>query len=558
MNRVLAYCCLVVMMLTVGVSGAHASAQSSKTTVNVKVDEEVGRFFVSGNMGSPQQVTLTVWDPEGQLDYVGQSASGADGEFRFSYQIVELKKGDYLIKVGGTNVETPLETTYSVSEPKKPNPPGEPNEPYVPSNPVNNGQPSSNTNSSTSIVITEEGVLIHPELVISGTKQGSSVKAIVGEQEILQAISSLQDQMVVTILIPDGAQLSSFEIAGMDKLKEEEINKILFEFQSGTVKYKLPLMAIKGPLQELMIGQTNVRLVLEMNLLSGAEEAEVLKAMKKEGLIPQSGLWSFETKLVTPLQEVNVKDFGNVYAIRSIELDLKNALDSWTSVYYDPTSKSFGYVPAVFTNKEKYTLAVMKRTGNSVYSVVENTKTFDDLIGHWSRTEVEWLASKLIIKGKSDSEFSPQNQVSRAEFTAMLVRAMGLMPIDGGFPDVAVTDWYSGYIGGAARAKLVTGMKDGSFKPNDLITREQMALMIHRAILLTEKRETTTPMKSPNFKDKLEISTWALEATHAVQQANLMMGRTDNRFDPKALVTRSEAAAAVKRLLQNVILVTDY
>ncbi|MFD1910373.1 S-layer homology domain-containing protein [Paenibacillus rhizoplanae] len=133
---------------------------------------------------------------------------------------------------------------------------------------------------------------------------------------------------------------------------------------------------------------------------------------------------------------------------------------------------------------------------------------------HWAKADIELLASKLIVNGSTETQFAPDSDITRAEFAALLVRSLGLTPDTAGanYTDVMTGDWYAGAIGAAVQAKLVEGFQDQSFRPNDTITREQMAVMISRAISFAgQTNDAISGQVRPlsAFQDQAEISSWA-------------------------------------------------
>lgn len=202
-------------------------------------------------------------------------------------------------------------------------------------------------------------------------------------------------------------------------------------------------------------------------------------------------------------------------------------------------------------------MATIKRPGNSIYTVVQANKTFADLNGHWAQADIELLASKLLIKGTTDTTFVPQKSITRAEFAALLVRAAGLNEEQAAlaeqaaakFSDVQATDWYAGAVGAASKAGLVDGLENGSFQPNATITREQMAVMIARAIQLSGKKYDTDAKKLAAFDDSLTISAWAKDAAAGALNAGIVNGTTVRTFAPDSKATRAEAAVMLKRFL---------
>ncbi|MNI34221.1 Endo-1,4-beta-xylanase A precursor [compost metagenome] len=203
------------------------------------------------------------------------------------------------------------------------------------------------------------------------------------------------------------------------------------------------------------------------------------------------------------------------------------------------------------------TKVTIKRNGNSIYTVLSSAKTFDDVSKHWAKADIELLASKLVVKGATDSSFAPDNNITRAEFAALLVRSLGLATDAAGitFTDVKSGDWYAGAIGAAVKAKLVDGFEDNSFQPNDTITREQMAVMIAKAITAVGQTIDISGKQDgllAKFQDKASISSWAQTAVAQAVQAKIIAGMTDETFVPSANASRAQAVVMLKRLMQYV------
>ncbi|KTD86804.1 hypothetical protein UQ64_15335 [Paenibacillus etheri] len=189
---------------------------------------------------------------------------------------------------------------------------------------------------------------------------------------------------------------------------------------------------------------------------------------------------------------------------------------------------------------------------NGLYAIVQNKKTFDDMIGHWAQKDVETLASKLIINGMTDQAFAPAGQVTRAQFAALLVRGLGLTTesLSNVFADVSATAWYAQDVNTAAKLGLVQGVGEGKFSPDAKITREQMVVMIIKAIHLVQGDQEPEAQTRTPFADQNQISDYA---THAVTEAaskGLIKGKTETNFAPQNAATRAEAAVMVKQVLQ--------
>ncbi len=193
---------------------------------------------------------------------------------------------------------------------------------------------------------------------------------------------------------------------------------------------------------------------------------------------------------------------------------------------------------------------VVNRLGK--FAILEASRTFADISGHWARTDIEIMAARGIVRGMTPQLFAPDDTVTRGQFTAMLVRTLGLTGDARGvkFTDLPADYWCAADVAVAVKAGLVSGYGNGLFGPNDPITREQMAAMLVRALNYgTIKPLPESTLKPGQFADQENISNWARTSVATIVQAGLMKGREQDMFAPQGLTTRAEAAAVMVRLL---------
>ncbi|MNE63906.1 Endoglucanase precursor [compost metagenome] len=160
------------------------------------------------------------------------------------------------------------------------------------------------------------------------------------------------------------------------------------------------------------------------------------------------------------------------------------------------------------------------------------------------------LSSKQIVTGVSASEFNPGANVTRAEFTALLVRALGIEA--GGqttFSDVQAHAWYAPYVAAAVSQGIVSGRSSALFAPNAAISREEMAAMVIRALEVKQGQKVSQSSSSAGFADAASISPWAAVYVNTAAGLGLVQGRDGNQFAPKANMTRAESAQVIFKLL---------
>jgi len=169
---------------------------------------------------------------------------------------------------------------------------------------------------------------------------------------------------------------------------------------------------------------------------------------------------------------------------------------------------------------------------------------FSDIAGNWAVEEINYLADLGVVNGRPDGSFAPNSGVTRAEVSAMLVRAFDLT----GDTQIEFTDtaghWAEQFIRFAAAAGVVTGREDQSFAPDIFVTREELALLLTRVRTLPESGEAI------QFLDGDTISAWALEGVNIAGANKIVQGRPDGTFRPHDSVTRAEACKMIVNLLK--------
>lgn len=176
---------------------------------------------------------------------------------------------------------------------------------------------------------------------------------------------------------------------------------------------------------------------------------------------------------------------------------------------------------------------------------------FRDITAHWAEGMIASLNSAGVISGRSTTEFVPEYYVTRGEFTAMVARAFSLVsvPYSGQFDDIKGNEWYAGWIETAYKRGIITGVDEKTFAPNERITREQMAAIVHRAYLLADG---PLPYDLPlNYYDSFMISPWAYDSVKMCTNLNILTGKEASLFKPSDFATRAEAAACLYRTLKS-------
>ncbi|MFD0616092.1 S-layer homology domain-containing protein [Paenibacillus sp. GCM10027629] len=182
----------------------------------------------------------------------------------------------------------------------------------------------------------------------------------------------------------------------------------------------------------------------------------------------------------------------------------------------------------------------------------QGTIDFKDMQGHWSASVVARAASLGIVQGFADGTFRPNQQVTREQFVSMLARALQLSSgsVAGSGTtfkdDDQISSWAKSDVTAAVDAKLIQGFQDGSFRPALLITRTQLAVLAARATGLDSQ---SAEAKQVDYADANQIPSWAKTDVAAATAAHFIQGKDAERFDPLAAATRAEAVKVIMAVL---------
>ncbi|MDD2442873.1 MAG: S-layer homology domain-containing protein [Desulfotomaculaceae bacterium] len=169
----------------------------------------------------------------------------------------------------------------------------------------------------------------------------------------------------------------------------------------------------------------------------------------------------------------------------------------------------------------------------------EVTGALTDIAGHWAENNIKKLVATGAVSGYPDATFKPENKITRAEFAAILVKAFGLEDKDGKIFTDTAGHWAQDYIAAAVAGGVASGYDADTFGPDNLITREQMAVLITKAAKLSPVAGEVL------YGDSGSISDWAKEAAATATENGIMKGYPDNTFQPQGSATRAEAVTVI-------------
>ncbi|MFF2483497.1 S-layer homology domain-containing protein [Paenibacillus sp. NPDC058071] len=434
----------------------------------------------------------------------------------------------------------------------------------------------SSSNSIDQPITSNSTVMINPDGGITVLVQTSDIKqvtrpdgttieqVILSEQAGNRVLELLKDakKPLVTIEINDQEQVvqTRFPADWIVEMAEANPNAIIEAKLNGS-SYRLRISALDlaGLAKRLNAELSDLSVSIIQEQAGEEIRQKIMRLGVSQGFTVFGGVIDYKVIAEANGQASEVRDFGATYMVRTIKLDGTTANRNLVAVQYDPATGTVVFVPArLETAPDGSTEAILSLPHNSLYTVIDvQARTFADLAGHWAKADVEHLASKLLVNGKTANHFAPDETISRAEFLALLVRGLGLSvkEKEGStrFVDVPASAWYAPLVYAAVENGLVKGNGEDRFASNDPITREQMAVLIGN-VLSFIGHETDNDKQVDGylaaFTDRDSISSWAKSAVARAAEAGIMKGMVDGRFAPTENATRAQAAVMFNRLLQ--------
>lgn len=194
--------------------------------------------------------------------------------------------------------------------------------------------------------------------------------------------------------------------------------------------------------------------------------------------------------------------------------------------------------------------------GSGGSTVTTPGQSFTDTDGHWAEEYIKSLVSKGIISGRTATSFAPDAKITRAEFTTLVVKTLNLQDqkAEQAFVDVNKDSWYNQYINIAFKNKLVFGTSDTEFAPENTVTRQEMLAILGRLVKSKDSSKELSIDEAnaviQKFADKLSISDWAVSDTSILVNNKVVSGYPDNTLRPLIEGTRAEAAKLLYSVLE--------
>ena len=324
--------------------------------------------------------------------------------------------------------------------------------------------------------------------------------------------------------------------------------------QGENVSLSIPSSVLQAAASQVSAADQTGAVISLQALVVGETEAAALRktAGEKAGatLRAAGGMLEFSLALTTKTGEIHaLKQFAEPLTL-VLPVD-PQADKEVTGLYFVSGDNSLEYIKGSIEDGH----LEAKVSHFSTYAVLEYNKAFSDVPnGHWAYGTIRSLAAKQLAEGVDETRFAPEQSVTRAEFTALLVRLLGLSEVNIGttvpFTDVKAGDWYAREVAMAAAAGIVEGMEGSKFAPDAMVKRQEMAAMLMRAYEYAAGKKASPVSKEARFQDMTGAPGWAQAAVETAASLGLLGGRAEGQFAPDQTGTRAEAAQLMSNLYE--------
>ena|GEM_PF-1986052 len=418
-----------------------------------------------------------------------------------------------------------------------------------------NTDTSQTTNSGTDDNASDGSVGKETTKTVNGRKV---TKVTLDQKKLEEKLAVAGSGAVIAVPVHAASDIAIGELTGLG-LQSMEKNQAVLQIQSERATYTIPAQQINIGLIAKKLGNPADLQDIQVQIEIAEPDADTVKVVESAANQGQ-----FEI-VVPPLNFTVRASYGDstievgtfsAYVERMMAIPDGVEPSSITTAVVVNQDGTVRQVPTKIVNIDGKYFAQVNSLTNSTYSVISNHVQFQDVAGHWAKNAVNDMGSRMIVSGIGNGSFNPDQDITRAEFAAIVVRGLGLELMNGAAPfnDVKASDWYNSAVQTAYSYQLISGFEDGSFRPLEKITREQAMTVIAKAMAITDLKSKLSTKTAEellrSFADAAQVSRWAKNGIADCLQAGIVSGRSETALAPKAFITRAEAAVIVQKLLQ--------
>ena len=512
---------------------------------NASISAASARFDKYADSGNYKNITVTLALNGNTLDTVrnGSAALVLNTDYTVNGDTAVIKK-EYLAK----QPKSTIKLTFDFSQGIDP----------VLSITVSDSTPSSSTEGTPAVNVIVNGEGQDAGSVHTTDQDGKTETTVtVDNEKLLKILDAKGNNASVIIPVATGSSVSSVVMNGQ-MMAALQTSQATLKVQTETSSYTLPsdgldMVEVAKELGE-DVPKDKVQVIITISE-PPAERVQVVENAAEEGnfviVVPAV---EFKVECSYNEQTVEVKNF-NAYVERTIVIpDGVDPYKITTAVVVRPDKTTY-HVPTKITVIDGKYYAVINSLTNSTYTVIWHPVAYEDMKDHWAKEAVNDMGSRMVVTGVDDKNYAPDIEITRADFVADVVRALGLNPDEGENPyaDVLDTDWYYGYVKAATAYGLIESDGTAPFAAQETVSREEAMAMICKAMEIAQMDitlsdgEAQTLLKS--YKDGQNVSEAQVMNVAACLKAEITFALPGGDMKPQTPVTRAEAAAILRMLL---------
>ncbi len=345
---------------------------------------------------------------------------------------------------------------------------------------------------------------------------------------------------------------SSNSIVINDEMLEETVSK------ANDAEQKVA-QAFNG-VRKIRSNSRNARIVTSSEDKISIQKENISKDIDNVEVTTNYAKVSFPAKSVSEISIENkgtnkiAVDFGNKNTTEKVQISFPN-MDK-NKKYIAVVDENGNAIGGKYNPITGELSAKIEKSG--IYTVVDNEKNFEDIKDKSAEMQeaIKLLASKGIISGTSETKFSPDKSISRAEVAAIILRTLSKLDqnADGNFSDVTKQNWYFGAAGSAKNTGIISGYPDNTFRGNVVIPKVQIVSVTSR-VLKNEMNyfDVNDAEKILSvYGDSSNIAKWAKNDVALATDVNMVIRRTDSLFGGNDDMARGDAAIILKRLFDKI------
>ncbi len=387
------------------------------------------------------------------------------------------------------------------------------------------------------------------------TISGNTANAVVSESNITNAITEAKKDNASEIVISSGdtkkADTIKLEIPA-NSVKEIAESKDL----TLTVATNAGDVAISNEILNAIVEQSGNKESLNVVIETKTADETIKNTENITEVVSQEALENATIVKVTITSgNTTIRTFGGHRLSVDVPVDgKKHEKGKFYKVHIISADGSVEttYGECIEKNGKLSVRVATKHLSSFVVTDIE-TAPFIDIPEHWAYESIKYAYNNSIMQGVDEGVFAPDDTMTRAMLVTVLYRLENEPAINKSIPfvDVKVGEWYANAVTWAQQNGIVSGVSETEFAPNEDITREQMAAILYRYVQY--KKQDTSIGENTNilsYDDAFDISEYAIEALQWTCSAGIMKGETESTINPQGNCTRAQVATILMRYLE--------